>query len=110
MKLYGKELDEELMKRENFKQQRINHRKTLKAKAKELNMSVLEYSEWERGLDICPHEKMSKSIGGFHKPYLLMEKCDKCGYINIIGKIETEEDCDKYKNDIEEALKHRDNC
>ena len=106
MKLYGEELDKELAKRAKAKKARRAERKTFRDKAKELGMKPSEYLDWENGRNICPHEKYEKSIGGVHKPFLLMETCVKCGNPRIIAKIETEEDCDKYKAELEEALRN----
>jgi len=104
MKLYGKELDKELAKRKAAREIRLNERKSLRMKAKELDMKPSEYNAWESGHDVCPHEEFKKSIGGVHKPFLLMEICAKCRHGRIIAKIEKEEDFNKYEKELEEAF------
>jgi hypothetical protein len=106
MKLYGKELDEELARRKEAKEVRLAERKSFRVKAKELGILPSEYFNWENGQDVCPHEEYRKSIGGVHPPFLLIKMCTKCRYLEIIAKIETEEDCDKYKDDLDEALRN----
>jgi len=106
MKLYGKELDAEIARRAEARDVRIDERKTIRVKAKELGRKPSEYLDWENGHDVCPHEDYKKSLGGVHPPFLLMECCTKCGHGNIIAKIETDEDYDKYKDELEEAFKN----
>lgn len=108
MKLYGKELDDELVLRRKAKEDRITNKMTLRNAAKHNNigLSLSEYCEWERGSDVCPHEKWEKSIGGVHPPFLLLERCVKCGKINILTKIENEKEWEENKNSIEEAFEN----
>ena len=104
MKLYGKDLDKELEVRKEAKDKRRDEKKTFRDKAKEKGITPSEYLDWESGKDICSHEEYKKTIVGIHKPYLLIEMCVKCKDSRVIAKIETEEDCEKYKDDLEEAL------
>lgn len=106
MKLYGKELDEEIAKRKEARESRLLERKTAHVKAKELGMKPSEYLDWESGRDVCPHEEYKKSLGGVHKPFLLMDVCTKCRHSRIIAKIESEKDCDEHKEALEEALEN----
>ena len=106
MKLYGEELDAEIALRREAREKRLNDKKSLRAKAKEMGMDTVEYCHWEHGSDICPHEESEYALGGVHMPYFIMRQCKKCGNPEIIAKIETEEDCDKYKVELEEALKN----
>ena len=107
MKLYGDELDIELAKRKVAKDIRKEERKTLRARAKELEMDPSEYCDWERGSDVCPHEEYEKSLVGIHRPFFLMKTCIKCGKPNIIAKLETEEDWDKHRDELDEVFKKR---
>jgi len=103
MKLYGKELDKELAKRKEAKEVRRSKRISLRTAAHTLGpkmgLKLTEYAAWENGEDVCPHEEYNKSIGGVHQPFLVLERCKKCGHTNIIGKSdEVDEDI------LEEAL------
>lgn len=105
MKLYGKSLEAEIAKRKEAKVIRGKKHQTLRQRADELDVKLLDYVDWENGRDICPHEKYRKSIGGVHPPFLLMNICTVCGSPEIIAAIKTEEDLDKHEAEIEEALK-----
>ena len=103
MKLYGEELDKELAKRKEAKEARRNKGITLRTAAAtigaKMGLTPSEYIAWESGEDICQHEECKKGVAGVHPPFLIMERCRKCGYINVIGKSdEVDEDV------LEEAL------
>jgi hypothetical protein len=105
-KLYGEELEKELQKRRVQKDIRRDQRKSFKDRAKELGLSPSEYLDWEQGKDVCPHKKYVKYTSAIHKPLLLVETCADCGDTRIIAKIETDEDFDKYKKELTEALEN----
>ena len=106
MKLYGKELDAELAIRKRSRDERIKQHLTAHKAAKIRGIKPSEILAYERGEDVCPHEKFKKMLGGVHKPFLLLNICEKCGKPEIVGKIESEKDCDEYKIELEEALKN----
>jgi hypothetical protein len=106
MKLYGVSLDMEMAKRKEIKRLRIAERKTLRKKADEMGMKLFDYVNWESGRDVCPHEEYEKSMGGVHPPFFLMNICTVCGNPEIICALRTEEDFEKHKAEIEEALKN----
>jgi len=83
-KLYGKELDDELAKRKQFKEERIEKRITLRQAANtHPNMKPSEYIEWEAGHDICPHEEWQDVIGGVPFPKFILKSCKKCGFVDM---------------------------
>jgi hypothetical protein len=94
MKLYGKELDEELDRRKKIKEENREKKLTLRqaAKTNDMGLTVSEYCAWIYGYDICPHEEREKTLGCIHPPFLILNRCTKCGHIEIIGK---EEDVSK---------------
>jgi len=104
MKLYGEELIKELSNRKIQSIIRRSSGKSLRERAKELGMIPFEYLDWESGKDICPHEEYHKIVDGFHKPFFLVEMCTVCNHTKIIDRIETEEDFEKYKVELQEAL------
>lgn len=108
MKLYGKELDEELAKRKEAKDKRRKQRMTLRdaANNNEMGLKPSEYYAWESGQDVCPHEEYEKAIGGVHPPFLLIDMCKKCQHIEVIAKIDDEESWEKHKEDIDEAFEN----
>ena len=108
MKLYGKELDKELAKRKQIKEQRRDNKITLReaARSNSLGLTPSEYLEFENGSDVCSHEEYEKSIGGIHPPFLLMEICKKCGHANILARIKSKKDFDKYENELAEAFEN----
>jgi len=105
MKLYGKELQEELDKRRIHSIIRKSDRKSLREGANELGMDLLEYLDWEYGKDICPHEESHTVVVGFHPPFLLVDMCTVCNRTKTITKINNEDDIEKHKEIIEESLK-----
>jgi len=108
-KLYGEELDKELAKRDQAREDRLNQKLTLREASKvigaKMGLSPLEYIEWERGVDVCPHEKYEKTICGFHEPFILVETCTKCRNTKIIKKIE-DKDWDEKNEVMKEAFKN----
>ena len=89
-KLYGKELDDELAKRKKVRENRLNNRITLRIAAKNNDMGLTssEYCGWENGEDVCPHEKYEPMIGGIHPPFLVFDRCVKCGHIQSACRAE----------------------
>lgn len=82
MKLYGKELDDELARREKSRQDRIAQRVTLREAAKKYGISCTEILAYEAGHDVCPHEEWEDNAGGFPIPKILFKQCKKCGKID----------------------------
>ena len=82
MKLYGKELDEEMAKRKLEKDSRMAQKISLRDWAKQKNISITDLLDREYGCDICPHEEYKDQVGGFPIPKLLFKICKKCGHVN----------------------------
>ena len=82
MKLYGKELDDEIAKRKLVREERLNKRLTLRNAAKERNISASELVAYESGHDICDHEEWEDQAGGFPMPKLIFKVCKKCGKVD----------------------------
>ena len=78
MKLYGKELDDELARRKQAKEERRSQRLTLRAAALARGLDPSEIVAYENGEDVCPHEKYIDQIGGFPVPVFIMKICEKC--------------------------------
>ena len=95
-KLYGKELDNELANRKEAREKRLKRGLTLRiaAKTNDMGLTPSEYCEWENGVDVCPHEKYESSIGGVHPPFIIFDRCVKCGYIKNAHKV-TERNLEK---------------
>ena len=106
MKLYGEELDREMGKRAQAKEERLAQRITIRkaAATNGMGLSPSEYCNWENGSDICPHEEYEKSISGFHYPFLILNICKKCGHSEIVSKIEDSSQMEEYKDIVKEAL------
>ena len=87
-KLYGKELDDELAKRKQAREKRLEKGLTLRmaARTNDMGLTPSEYCDWETGADVCPHEKHKPTIGGVHPPFILFDKCEKCGHIQNARK------------------------
>ena len=85
--LYGDELDKELAKRKVAKQIRLDKKLTLReaAKTNTMGLTLSEYCDWENGYDVSPHEKRELLLGCIHPPFIVMNKCIKCGHIENIG-------------------------
>jgi len=107
MKLTGKKLNAELKKRKSIKEERQNQHKTLRVRAKELNMDVIAYSAYENGYDIYPHKKYKKILGGI-PPNFVIEICDKCGCVKTMKKLKFDflSAGDSDLNEAFENLKH----
>ena len=90
MKLYGKELDDMLKERKHYRYHRMAQGKTLRvaAKTNDMGMTFSEYCDWENGYDVCPHEEREEILGCLHPPFLIMNRCTKCGHMDIIGREE----------------------
>jgi hypothetical protein len=103
MKLYGEELDKELARRKECKEARRSKGITLRTAAAtigaKMGLTPSEYIAWESGDDICQHEECKKQITGVHPPFLVIDRCTKCGHTNIIGKSDEVDE-----NILEEAL------
>jgi hypothetical protein len=82
MILYGKELDDELIKRKQAKNERIAQRISLRDEARRKNISVTELLDYEYGCNACPHEEYKDQVGGFPIPQLVFKVCKKCGKVN----------------------------
>lgn len=89
MKLYGKELDNELAKRKKVRDERLAQRLTLRDAAKKRGIKVTDYLNYENGHDICSHEKWEDSLAGFPYPLAIFKRCKKCGEVkaNSMEKI-----------------------
>ena len=86
MKLYGKELEEELQKRHDAKAKRREQRISIHNYAHDNNIDALELLAWERGEDVCPHEEYVQDFAAFHP--IMFEKCKVCGKVkeeSVIG-------------------------
>ena len=81
MKLYGKDLDDELAKRKTSKNARRDQGLTIRNAAKQKNISPSEFLAYEYGYDICPHEEWEDSVGGMPIPKFIMKRCKKCGKV-----------------------------
>ncbi len=79
MILYGKDLDDELVKRNKAKEERISQRITMRDYTKGKGISVIELSAYERGEDVCPHEEY-KDMSDFHLKFIF-KICKKCGMV-----------------------------
>ena len=79
MKLYGKELDDELARRNQSKEDRRSRRLTLRAAATERGIDISDLIAYERGFDVCPHEMYIDQVGGFPIPKFILRVCAKCG-------------------------------
>ena len=79
MKLYGKELDDELARRNQAKEERRAQRLTLRAAALARGVDPSEITAYENGRDVCPHEKWIDQVGGFPIPKFILRICAKCG-------------------------------
>jgi hypothetical protein len=103
MKLSGKELDEELARRKKIREENREKKLTLRqaAKTNDMGLSASEYCAWIYGYDVCPHEEREKSLGNIHPPFLVLNRCTKCGHIEIIGK-----EKDVPKEILEEAFQN----
>jgi hypothetical protein len=107
-KLYGEELDKELAKRAQAKEDRRNQKLTLREASRiigeKMGLTPMEYVEYEEGQDVCPHKVYEKVFGGIHPPFFIIERCKKCGKSSILRKIEVG-DLDDKNEDVKEALK-----
>jgi len=79
MKLYGKELDDELAKRRQAQDKRRAQRLTIRKAAELKGISASDLIAYERGEDVCPHEKYVDKVAGFPIPTLTLRACEKCG-------------------------------
>jgi len=79
MILYGKELDDELVKRNKAKEERISQRITMRDYAKGKGISVIELSAYERGEDVCPHLEY-RDMADFDLRFIF-KICKKCGMV-----------------------------
>ena len=79
MKLYGKELDNELAKRKKAKDARIAERITCHNAARSKGIDVAELLSYEYGYDCCPHEEWEDS-SDFHFR-VIFRVCKKCGMV-----------------------------
>ena len=82
MKLYGKELDDELEKRKKVREERMSRRSTLRNEARSRGIDPSEIIAYEKGEDICPHEEWHDIVGGFPIPKFILKACKKCGKID----------------------------
>jgi len=82
MKLYGKELDDELAKRHQAREERRSQRLTIRNAAKLRGINAVDLLAWERGEDLCPHEEYEDQVGGFPIPKIIFKVCKKCGKID----------------------------
>lgn len=83
MKLYGKELNDELAKRAQAKEERRAQGLTLRAAALARGVDPSEIISYENGQDICHHKKWIDQVGGFPIPKFVLKVCAKC---NKIGR------------------------
>ena len=79
MKLYGKELDDELAKRRQDQDIRRAQKLTIRKAAEQRGISPSNLIAYERGDDICPHEEWTDQVGGFPTPLFISKVCTKCG-------------------------------
>ena len=79
MKLYGKELDNELAKRKKVKDARIAERITCLNAARSKGIDVAELLAYESGYDCCPHIEW-KDSSDFHFRFIF-KVCKKCGMV-----------------------------
>ncbi len=56
MKLYGKELDDELAKRRQSQDERRNQRISIREAAKQRGLNASELLAYEYGYDVCTHD------------------------------------------------------
>ena len=82
MKLYGKELDDELAKRKQAKEERLAQRLTIHKAAKAKGIKPTELLAYEGGHDCCPHLEYEDMTGGFPFPKVIFKRCKKCGKVN----------------------------
>ncbi len=82
MKLYGKELDDELAKREQARQERTAQRLTLRKAAKVKGVKATDIVAYEGGWDICPHLEYEDMTAGFPFPKVIFKRCKKCGKVD----------------------------
>ena len=80
MKLYGKELDDELAKRKRAREERRNSKIGMRQAAKDMGVSVTEFLAIERGENICSHEEW-KDNADFHFRFIF-KTCKKCGKVD----------------------------
>ena len=66
IKLYGKELDDELAKRKRAKESRLASKISIRQAAKKLGIKPSEFLAIENGSDICPHLEYEDSAD-FHR-------------------------------------------
>lgn len=93
-KLYDKQLDDELAKRKQARENRLNSGLTLRNAAKNNTMGLdpSEYCAWENGEDICPHENYEPMLGNVHPPFLVFDKCVKCGHVINLCKADDDKE------------------
>ena len=106
MKLYGKELDEELARRKQAKEERRSQRLTLRTAALARDIFPSEIVAYENGEDVCPHEKYIDQVGGFPVPVFIMRTCEKChkmleGSMEKVSDLNTERVYDVCKRSME---------
>ena len=77
MKLYGKELDDELAKRKQAREERRSQKLKLRDAAKAQGIDASELAAFENGYDLCPHLEFEDSTD-FHFKFMFMV-CKKCG-------------------------------
>jgi len=82
VKLYGKELDDELARRRQARDERIGNRISFRDAAKAKGIKPSEFLALEYGYDVCPHEEWKDSVGGFPVPLLIFKVCKKCGKVD----------------------------
>jgi hypothetical protein len=82
MKLYGKELDDELAKRKQSRQERIGNRITIHKAAKLKGIKPTELLAYEGGHDVCPHLEYEDMTAGFPFPKVIFKRCKKCGEVD----------------------------
>jgi GNAT superfamily N-acetyltransferase len=107
MKLYGKELDDELAKRKQAKENRILLRMTMKDYAEKKGISVIDLLAYERGENICSHEEYT-DVADFHMRFVF-KICKKCGKIieESIERLE-ESNLDRIYNVYKEIKENKD--
>jgi hypothetical protein len=81
MKLYGKELDDELAKRRQTREERRKQRLTAREWASKNGTRAINVLEWESGYDICPHEEYEDMLIGVPMPKFIFKQCKKCGKV-----------------------------
>jgi transcriptional regulator with XRE-family HTH domain len=79
MKLYGKDLDDELAKRRQAQDERRSKKLTIRKAAELKGISASDLIAYERGDDVCPHEKYVDKVAGFPIPTFILMVCEKCG-------------------------------